>query len=99
MLETIGMVSANARLTSLEEFTVRLRRSARPGELVSEATVGFTVLPNVHRVMNSIGRLLNQQGMRINCKLTRKIQQFVRLVKDASDPLVRRRVQCDLLMW
>ena len=63
---------------------VWLRRSARLAESVLHETVGFMVVPYIHGVIDHISRL-NQRTM---YKPTRKIQLFLRPVKEARDPLL-----------
>ena len=56
--------------------------------------VGSVVLLYVKGVMDRIGRLLSRHGVCAIYKVAKEIQQFLRPVKDARDPLPTYGVYC-----
>lgn len=65
----------------------RPRRSGRSDAAVEQRLVGTAFLPYVRSVTDRIGRLLERHGVRAVFLPTQKIQQCLRPVKDARDPL------------
>jgi hypothetical protein len=69
--------------------SAEIKRATRPRANRSNTVekTGSAFLPYIKGVTDRIGRLLERHGVRTIFKPTRKIQQYLRSVKDARDPL------------